>query len=267
MSDVIVGSETLTEIANAIREQTGRDDTFYPSEMPELIRSIEGRGIPGMNVEIIYDKSDWPDTMGLNGSTYTIPAGLKLAQYDMLFLQYMDGNNLLLLTSNPGLWCYHKCRSYLSSGSYKDLYFNVTLNKNDDTLTIRNSDTNTVKLNVTYSSRVRLAGIKFTEPQYNYSTEEQRIGTWIDGKPLYQRVVSFDDKPAVPNWAPLFDDTYYDQLVECKEIIKTGNNSYSYYSNSTSEPRYGILEHKLCYYRASALSGRKLIIQYTKTTD
>lgn len=24
---------------------------------------------------------------------------------------------------------------------------------------------------------------------YNYSTEEQRIGTWIDGKPLYQKTV------------------------------------------------------------------------------
>ena len=26
----------------------------------------------------------------------------------------------------------------------------------------------------------------------NYSTEEQRIGTWIDGKPLYRKVYKFD---------------------------------------------------------------------------
>ena len=36
----------------------------------------------------------------------------------------------------------------------------------------------------------KIVGIKYIQPD-SYSTEEQLIGTWIDGKPLYQKTVEF----------------------------------------------------------------------------
>lgn len=32
-------------------------------------------------------------------------------------------------------------------------------------------------------------------PSANYSTDEQKIGTWIDGKPIYRKVVNFGNLP------------------------------------------------------------------------
>ena len=35
--------------------------------------------------------------------------------------------------------------------------------------------------------------INEVDNKFNYSTEEQKIGTWIDGKPLYRKVIIFDN--------------------------------------------------------------------------
>lgn len=34
-----------------------------------------------------------------------------------------------------------------------------------------------------------------------YSTEETRVGTWIDGKPLYRKVIQGNGPPALNAWA------------------------------------------------------------------
>jgi len=36
----------------------------------------------------------------------------------------------------------------------------------------------------------------FVQSQFNYSTDEQVIGKWVDGKPLYQKTINFG---ALPN--------------------------------------------------------------------
>lgn len=45
MSNVVINDTHLTNIANAIREKTGTNDTFKPSEMPKAIRDIESGGV------------------------------------------------------------------------------------------------------------------------------------------------------------------------------------------------------------------------------
>lgn len=49
------------------------------------------------------------------------------------------------------------------------------------------------------------------EPQEVYSTEEVRIGTWIDGKPLYRKVVQFTT-PSTVNTYPLVANTGLDGI-------------------------------------------------------
>ena len=41
------------------------------------------------------------------------------------------------------------------------------------------------------STIYRITGIKFLPNPNNYSTTEQEIGTWIDGKPLYQKIFTY----------------------------------------------------------------------------
>jgi hypothetical protein len=44
MSKVFINEETLTNIGNAIREKTGKNNLISPGSMPKEIRSITGGG-------------------------------------------------------------------------------------------------------------------------------------------------------------------------------------------------------------------------------
>lgn len=46
-------------------------------------------------------------------------------------------------------------------------------------------------INTAGSALYRITGIKFLPNPNNYSTTEKEIGTWIDGKKLYQRTISY----------------------------------------------------------------------------
>lgn len=46
MAKYIISGETLTDIADAIRNKTGREDMLSPVDMPKEIESIAGTDIP-----------------------------------------------------------------------------------------------------------------------------------------------------------------------------------------------------------------------------
>lgn len=105
-----------------------------------------------------------------------------------------------------------------------------------------------------------------------YSTEETRIGTWIDGKPLYRK--TFFEESAVYGtnaWAVLFEaPSDVDRLVSL-------GGSFEYLQQKFSVPLGGSL--KFDYFSGSirvmtddpnfASNGKNYcaILEYTKTTD
>ena len=114
-------------------------------------------------------------------------------------------------------------------------------------------------------------------PENTYSTEETRIGTWIDGKPLYRRVV----KTVVPNQSSsptnMFDTTSWeiDQLAQLKMVAQESNAS-----KKTKIPLspygqfYGWINEDGFFTLAAVTVGAKLYgcpmtitFEYTKTTD
>lgn len=111
-------------------------------------------------------------------------------------------------------------------------------------------------------------------PENNYSTEEQRIGTWIDGKPLYQKTYnitspSTDTDNAIvtldPNIFPINWDGYL--------IFSTGSpigiNLYytdSQFINTYPELVSGTIHMKAVGANYHNLSGY-ITLKYTKTTD
>lgn len=74
----------------------------------------------------------------------------------------------------------------------------------------------------------KVTGIKYTVPE-TYSTTEQVVGTWIDGKALYRRVIEIPEVQAVDrNWTLLLTDPTFlntiDKLISAKFLTPIGTH-------------------------------------------
>lgn len=99
----------------------------------------------------------------------------------------------------------------------------------------------------------------------NYSTDEIRIGTWIDGKPIYRRVFPVDISVST-SWA----DTGI-VINNIKAII-----NYSTLSSSASGTKNGNLATNIAPTATNGINMvsyggnyqvKYIVIEYTKTTD
>ena len=109
----------------------------------------------------------------------------------------------------------------------------------------------------------------------SYSTDEQVIGTWIDGKPLYQKTfeISLDGKTL--NTLIPYDHNIanVDKVVEIIGISVDQSND-SRVTVNAGEPTYYCYVRRanrtrLTYYTTFKVSGAYLYVtvRYTKTTD
>lgn len=121
--------------------------------------------------------------------------------------------------------------------------------------------------------------------QENYSTNEQKIGKWINGKPIYRQTFGFN----VPNYGT---ETYFnwtesfytnsisnvDEIINVKSFYKRSDNTYQPVPNNHSQSSTwasGIYDFSGTGFRfwagnlANAFTINYLIvtIEYTKTTD
>lgn len=111
------------------------------------------------------------------------------------------------------------------------------------------------------------------EPQEVYSTEETRIGTWIDGKPLYRRVIESTTPATSGVMTNAITASVVDTLVSFRCSVKASDGSramstwfydVSHYFTAWVHP-YGIyvvladpsVQNRPC----------TTILEYTKTTD
>lgn len=120
--------------------------------------------------------------------------------------------------------------------------------------------------------------IRLVEELHTYSTEETIIGTWIDGKPIYRKVIDFGALPN--NTTKTYDtgdlkiDTFTEPIRGTSEsatgfcsgvpFVHTGNNSYGVsisYSKNTNK-----ISVQTGYDR-SPQTKTYVILEYTKTTD
>lgn len=106
-----------------------------------------------------------------------------------------------------------------------------------------------------------------------YSTTEQKIGTWIDGKPIYRKVITGihnDDEVLISNVSSLI--TAYGQSDNGTGLLRNipwlefyQSENYAITVNLVSNNI--ILNSKLAGVAAPTSSRTALIIEYTKTTD
>lgn len=139
---------------------------------------------------------------------------------------------------------------------------------------IRIPDGNTITVN-------RITAIKKAS-LHTYSTTEQVVGTWIDGKPLYERVITFTGLSQQTMISPGTIATLTDEEVKRIEVYATigsmavlpsGNEPYrnndndQIFFNVTINANNVIRYTLKCGTNSSDTADGWIIIQYTKSTD
>ena len=123
-----------------------------------------------------------------------------------------------------------------------------------------------------------------------YSTTEQRIGTWIDGKPLYRITITGTLSDTNNTWKdfPLFTADYVDNIISMIGMVKMGannnafwsipftratdssysNREYVYMNYNKSTANFSIIAYHPSYY-TDILKGKTFFatLEYTKTAD
>lgn len=110
-------------------------------------------------------------------------------------------------------------------------------------------------------------------PNVHYTTDEQVIGTWIDGKPLYQKTIAIHNESAVSSYTTIttIDSTFrvknwkafaIENGVSYKVPYVAGSgNAYFYFREN------GNVEFTITNTSFAAGSDFYITIEYTKTTD
>ena len=123
-------------------------------------------------------------------------------------------------------------------------------------------------------SHITVTGIRDrvsdAEKNFNkYSTTEEVIGTWIDGKPIYRKVVKLS---VVKHGAKLISDV--DNLINTRGFFQwNGNLNYKYVfpcNDNDVMVRVGVLDNNIALgtnYTDNSLVNFCAFFEYTKTTD
>lgn len=108
-----------------------------------------------------------------------------------------------------------------------------------------------------------------------YSTTEQRVGTWIDGKPIYRMVIEGTiNSTGISQY--ILQNTSIETLIDAGGIIIDGNIQFmigkaTYDSGTTLTNASRIIklgsDLRLDYSAVFRSKPYKAIIEYTKTTD
>ena len=109
----------------------------------------------------------------------------------------------------------------------------------------------------------KIWGIKFVSQQHEYSTEEKVVGKWIDGKPIYEKVIPFTTTLNQSIWVET------PELINDKEqILQTfGISTTSYISLMANIDRNDSAYVRIWNLRNTIFPITHVIMQYTKTTD
>lgn len=155
---------------------------------------------------------------------------------------------------------------FVTKGEY---YYSQTLNKADEVIFIGNSTGAYIK-----DVEIKQFPINVEEQKQNsidYSTEEHIIGTWVDGKTIYQRAVEFNNKN-FDSSTIIFSNINIDTVIDFKfKGVDNGKIFTDYFSNGkfeSSTTRYTISDNNI-YSTLQGVTFTKaiFIIEYTKNTD
>lgn len=112
-----------------------------------------------------------------------------------------------------------------------------------------------------------MLGIKQLKPKHTYSTEEQIVGTWIDGKPVYEKFIEMERSIPQQGTLPVYmTDLNAKQLIKATALRVGPSPAVDYacvWTDSNDIIHYKCID----YFSAQSGCSYYIILQYTKTTD
>lgn len=117
---------------------------------------------------------------------------------------------------------------------------------------------------------IAIYGVKYinsSNNEYSYSTTEHKIGTWIDGKDVFEKTYTFNSLPSVGDWTS-FDSTLSIDTFVDYNVMFTRSNGQIDNSPDTLRVAYNPPNARgnLCYY-PGGVDATHIIVRYTKTTS
>ena len=117
----------------------------------------------------------------------------------------------------------------------------------------------------------KIYGVKKSENiLHEYSTEEKVVGTWIDGKPIYEKTIIIQQYSTLnfnENVVKICDN--YGKLIACHGTCIDGNGYEILLGPNWSDYNIGIQIRNgyICFYNKYGTVDINVTVQYTKTTD
>ena len=109
--------------------------------------------------------------------------------------------------------------------------------------------------------------------KFNYSTKEQVIGTWIDGKPIYRKVINSTCPSVSATWVTISSNLNADEILSYTGYIEFSTSEHKLLAVGTAQFTYFQLNKTSNELQIatndSGFFGKpiKVIIEYTKTAD
>lgn len=285
-------SESTTEVYSAdyINKNVGEkcETPVLQNRMPdmEVVATCDGGRTELYPLENGYG-IDSSAATGTYNITYTLKEDIYSLRVTVTHDGFYGNAELVLIRASESTPEVISCPAgFLNAGQYGLIIDNLIAG---DQITIRNESFSGIPelgelsgeptLTFTFSDfyQIRTTGVKEYVDYYNnerYSTKEIKIGTWIDGKPLYRKVISVgsingtnvktlslpsDMDILLPYEGILFDSDNNEYPLNYFNIYNAGQNIGSFYYKSRG------LQIK-CDADFGIINGY-VIIKYTKTTD
>lgn len=176
--------------------------------------------------------------------------------------------------STSGFGMMPKCSGIASDGSFQSELLAWNNNGTLYVMTPRNSTGYVQYITLQYTKTTDIAGSGDWNtdgvPTVHYDTSEKVIGTWVTGKPLYQK--TFNISSSIPqNTTYVVGDITNFDLVEVHGIALLGTGAgfnMPYYNSANEQCQIWWSSNELkIYQKGYTVTGAVVTIRYTKTTD
>lgn len=273
-SDKIAQITSYEEVTYA--EWVALPDTKYTNGIAYFIKdSTEAEGFP----PLIYSDEErevgvWRDGKPLYQKTLngTFPSNTTTNEFNIPNIETLiDAAGFVLNTPN----IQHFPATYTSSAFINVIYNGTTQRINVNRASSSNWSGKAFYVTIWYTKTTDTAGSGIWAGNgamaHHYSSSETIIGTWTDGKPLYEKVVTFTASQA--GYVDV-SDLHISKMISCAGFVTQTNGNivnlpYGAGNNDFAIPYYNTTNGRLyCSYSGSYnVAEWTVILQYTKTTD
>ena len=131
-------------------------------------------------------------------------------------------------------------------------------------LVVKVGDTLPIGTEVDYDGQTAPAGWQEVDDPNVYSTTETKVGTWIDGKPLYRKVIETNVSGTTQMVIP-HGISNLAWMIRCDITML---NQYNYFMADGKDINDVSVDSGNIYFTSAWPTGNaKIILEYTKTTD